>query len=118
MEKKIKSFEDLECWKLGRQIIIKISKLAKNFADEEIYGLTQHIKKSARSITDNIAEGYGRFHYQENMQFCRISRGSAYEVANQLIEAKDEEYITEVELIATRELIEEFLRVQMGILII
>ena len=114
MENKIKSFEDLECWKFGRSVNLEIIKLTKSFPKEETYGLTQHIKKSARSITDNIAEGYGRFHYQENIQFCRISRGSAYEAANQLIEAKDEGYITDKELIETREVIEEFLRLLNG----
>ena len=85
MKQDIKTFEDLECWKLARKVRMRISELSKKFPKEETYSLTQHIKKTARSITDNIAEGYGRFHFQENIQFCRISRGSAYEVTNQLI---------------------------------
>jgi four helix bundle protein len=121
MENNIKSFEDLECWKLGREARMKISELTKKFPREEAYGLTQHIKKTARSITDNIAEGYGRFHFQENIQFCRISRGSAYEAASQLIEANDavpagrqEDYIANKELEETRELINKFLKVLNG----
>jgi four helix bundle protein len=39
---------------------------------EEKYALTSQLRRSSRSISDNIAEGYGRFHYQENIQFCRI----------------------------------------------
>ena len=114
MEHKITSFEDLECWRLGRDVRRAISTLTKKFPKEETYGLTQHLKKTARSITNNIAEGYGRFHFQENIQFCRISRGSAYEAVDQLLEAINEKYITENELQESRELINNFLRVLNG----
>ncbi|WP_232825708.1 four helix bundle protein [Algoriphagus litoralis] len=51
----------------------------KKFPAEEKFALSLQIRKSSRSITNNIAEGYGRFFYQENIQFCRISRGSLTE---------------------------------------
>lgn len=54
--------------------------------------------RSSRSIADNIAEGYGRFHYQENIQYCRQARGSAYELINQYITAFDCNYISDSEL--------------------
>ena len=110
----IRSFEDLECWKLGRDIRRKISELVKKFPKEEKYGLTDQLKRSSRSITNNIAEGYGRFHYQENIQFCRVSRGSAYEALDQLLEANDENYIDNKELNETRQLIDKFLNVLNG----
>ncbi|MBK8140675.1 MAG: four helix bundle protein [Chitinophagaceae bacterium] len=53
------------------------------------------IKDSARSVTANIAEGYGRFHYQEAIQFCRISRGSLLETYDHLSSALEEKYISE-----------------------
>jgi len=52
-----------------------------------------------------VAEGFGRFHYQENIQFCRISRGSLYELIDQLITSLDECYITDGEYERGRELI-------------
>jgi len=55
------------------------------------------MRRSSRSITENIAEGFGRYHYQENIQFCRHSRGSLYEIIDQLITALDEKYITNIE---------------------
>lgn len=55
------------------------------------------MKRAARSTTHNLAEGFGRFHYQENVQFCRISRGSLYELIDQLITSKDDGYITSEE---------------------
>lgn len=55
------------------------------------------MKRAARSATRNIAEGYGRFHYKENIQFCRQSRGSLFELIDDLITSKDEHYITDSE---------------------
>jgi len=104
----------LECWKLGRKIRRKTSELIKKFPKEEKYGLIDQLKRSSRSITNNIAEGYGRFHFKENIQFCRISRGSAYEAIDQILEAYDEKYINKVELIEVRGLIDEFLKVLNG----
>jgi four helix bundle protein len=51
--------------------------------------------RAKRSITNNIAEGYGRFHYQENIQYCRQSRGSICEIIDDLIECSEESYIDE-----------------------
>jgi len=51
------------------------------------------MKRAARSTTQNIAEGFGRFHYKENMQFCRVSRGSLYELIDDLITSIDEGFI-------------------------
>ena len=62
---------------------------------EEKFALTSQLKRSSRSVGDNISEGYGRFHYQENIQFCRTARGSLCESLNQVITARDENYIEE-----------------------
>ena len=91
----IKTFEDLECWKKARRLRIKISELAKTIPNDEKFGLTSQIVRAIRSVSHNIAEGYGRFHFRENAQFCRTSRGSLYEVLDQVIVANEEGYITE-----------------------
>jgi len=62
----INSFEDLNCWKKGREIRIEISTLIKTFPDFEKYDLTSQMRRASRSVTHNIAEGYGRFHVKEN----------------------------------------------------
>ena len=93
----VQSFEELECWKAGRKFCMRISALSKKFPAEERYGLCSQILRSSRSVCDNIAEGFGRFHYQENSQFCRQARGSLYEAFNQCITAKDEGFITDSE---------------------
>ena len=92
----IKSFEDLECWKSARELRMFVAQnIIPRFSIEEKYALTSQLRRSSRSVSDNIAEGYGRFHYQENIQFCRIARGSLCESLNQVITAKDENYIEE-----------------------
>jgi len=64
---------------------------------QEEYKLKDQLTRCLRSVTINIAEGYGRFHYQENIQFCRISRGSLYETIDHLLIAVEENYIDKIE---------------------
>lgn len=65
---------------LGRELRNEEKILIKGFLDHEKYELVSQMRRASRSVTHNIAEGYGRFHYQENIQFCRISRGSLHEL--------------------------------------
>jgi four helix bundle protein len=60
--------------------------------------LTDQIIRASRSLTANIAEGHGRFHYQENSQFCRQGRRSLTETFDHLLCAFDENYISEIQL--------------------
>ena len=89
-----KSFEELDCWKACTEVRRFISGLLKKYPKDEKFALVDDMKRAARSVTHNLAEGFGRFHYKENIQFCRISRGSLYELIDQLITSKDEGYIT------------------------
>ncbi|NIR51541.1 four helix bundle protein, partial [candidate division KSB1 bacterium] len=52
------------------------------------------IVRASRSVTNNIAEGYGRYHFQENIQFCRQARGSIYELIDHLIICVDQNYLS------------------------
>jgi four helix bundle protein len=110
----LKSFEDLECWKACRQVRLFVKDILKTFPKHELYSLTDNMRRASRSTTENIAEGYGRYHYQENIQFCRVSRGSLHEVADQLITSKDEEYIDEKKYNEGRELIKKALSLLNG----
>src|SRR5574341_1409926 len=93
MSTQIKTFEDLDVWKICKNLRIKISSIVKVFPAAERFRLGDQIIRAARSVTANIAEGYGRFYYQENIQFCRQARGSLYELLDHLTAALDEEYI-------------------------
>lgn len=93
----IRSFEDLEVWKVNRDLRIHISALIKTFPSDEKYRLVDQMIRCSRSITNNIAEGYGRFHFQENIQFCRHSRGSLFELKDHFLIAMEEKYINQEE---------------------
>jgi len=90
----MRTFKDLEVWKKCRQLRQEIWHLVKEFPPEEKYRLSDQMIRSSRSPSTQIAEGYGRYHFQENVQFCRIARGSLYEVLDHLSICLDSEYIT------------------------
>ena len=93
-----KGFKDLECWKKSRELRIKISTLVKRFPTEERYKLSSQIIHASRSITNNMAEGYGRFTYSDTRHFVIQARGSVTETIDHLIIAFDEKYISQEEL--------------------
>lgn len=92
----IRSFEDLDCWKAGREVRLFVhGEILPRLPKEERYRLGDQILRAARSITANIAEGYGRYHYLDNSKFCSNARGSCTEVLDHLITARDEGLISE-----------------------
>lgn len=91
---KIKSFTDLNAWQEGHKLVIEIYQITKIFPKEELFGLTNQIKRAAVSITSNIAEGFSRQSLKEKAQFYSIARGSVTEIQNQLLIAKDVKYFT------------------------
>ncbi len=70
-----------------------IIRLFPNLPREEKFNLDTQIRKAAVSITANISEGYGRYNYQEGIQFYRVSRASLHELKDHLISCYDLEYI-------------------------
>ena len=92
-EVKYGDFRDLDTWKRCREIRRKMWTLCKSFPGEEKYRLSDQMIRASRSSTANIAEGYGRFHFQENIQFCRQARGSLYELIDHVLVAEECEYI-------------------------
>ena len=89
----IRSFEDLEVYKLAREFSRKVGQLIRILPQEEGYNLKSQIRRAKLSVTNNIAEGFGRYHYQENIQFCRQSRGSICELIDDFNECFDNGYI-------------------------
>jgi len=89
------SFEKLEVYNLAREYRKKIYKLTYKLPKEEKYNLINQIRRAAVSLTNNIAEGHGRYHYQENIQFLRQSRGSLEELLDDLNICIDESYVDE-----------------------
>lgn len=84
---------EFKVWIKAREFRREVSKVARKFPPEERYLLVQQLLRSSRSVSANIAEGHGRFHRQENIQFCRIARGSLSESYDHLTVALDEGYV-------------------------
>ena len=103
-------FEGLDVWKEARNYRMFINELVKKFPPEEKNKLSDQVVRSSRSVTANIAEGYGRFHYQENIQSCRIARGSLTETLDHLICASDLNYINSIEFQELRKQFEFILK--------
>lgn len=93
-----KGYKDLDCYKKSRELRIYISNLTKKFPADEKYLLLSQVKKSSRSVTATIAEGYGRYTYTDTRNFFIMARGSDTESMEHLATAFDEKYITAEEL--------------------
>jgi four helix bundle protein len=79
-----KSFRDLVVWQRSMQLTVAIYRLTKGFPREELYGLTNQIRRAAVSLPSNIAEGHGRLNTREFCQFLGIARASNFELQTQL----------------------------------
>ena len=84
--------DDFELYNLARAFRKKVYKLIKQLPSEERYCLDPQMRKAIVSVTNNIAEGHGRWHYKENIQFCRISRRSVEEMLDDINVCWDEGY--------------------------
>ncbi len=112
---KVKTFEDLEAWQACRDLRnFVVREVSPKLPKDERFSLIQQIKDAARSTTNNIAEGYGRFHYKDNAKFCSNARGSVYEVLDHLIDANDEKLISNELLNEGRKLFERAVQVLNG----
>lgn len=92
---KIIKFTDLIVWKKAHAVVLEIYYLTKTFPQEEKYGLSDQMRRSAISITSNIAEGFSRIYKKEKKQFYYIALGSVTELENQLLVGKDVGYISQ-----------------------
>jgi len=110
----VKDFTDLNAWRMARELRKKVYDLTKGFPSEEKHALVSQIRRAAYSVTSNIAEGFGRFSYQENIQFCRLARGSAFEVRDHLTTALDAGYLQQKQWAELDELAQCAIRVLNG----
>jgi len=89
----VKSFENLEVWQIGRDLVTKVYMLTVSLPQSETFGLTAQIKRAALSLPANIAEGFGRYHYMDKAKFYLNARGSLYELKSHLLIAQDLGYL-------------------------
>jgi len=93
----VRDFKDPVTWRFARNLRAKVYAICNRFPTEETFALSSQMPRAAISVSANIAEGKGRFSYQENIQYCRQSRGSVYELREHLTSAFDAGYITQSE---------------------
>ncbi len=94
MNKKIQSFTDLVAWKEAHALALAIYKITDDFPKKETYSLIDQMRRSAVSISSNIAEGFSRQSKKEKLQFYYTAKGSLTELQNQLLIAKDVRYVS------------------------
>ena len=107
---KIERFEDLEVWRLSRELVESIYKLSSGAKFAKDFGLANQIQRSAVSIMSNIAEGFERKSKKEFINFPYIAKGSCGELRSQLYIALDLIYINKDEFKTNYQLAEKISR--------
>lgn len=85
----VRNFQDLIVWQKAHELMIKVYEHIGLLPESEKYNRKSQLTRSVSSISANVAEGYGRFHFQENIQFCRQARGSLTETMSHVMAARD-----------------------------
>ena len=97
------SYKDLITWRKAMALVTDIYRVMRTFPRDELYGLTNQLRRAAVSVPSNIAEGQARFSQKEFHHFLSRARGSLVEIETQLMIAHNLEYLSEGQ---TRELLD------------
>ncbi len=92
------NYTELDVWKCSRELVKLVYVLTKSFPKDELYALTNQIRRSVISVPSNIAEGIGRQSNKETIHFLFIAKGLLQEVETQLYLSYDLEYILKKDL--------------------
>jgi four helix bundle protein len=109
-------YQNLEAWKKSVLLVKNVYEMINGYPREETYALAQQTKRSAISIPSNIAEGLGRNHKKDTIQFLHISRGSLYELETQIYIGNMLGFIIHHNFITINEQIKECLRLLNGLI--
>jgi len=91
--RKTSTFEDLEVYQVAREFRKAMYGVPKCLPEIEKFGLANQIRRAAVSLTNNIAEGHGRYHFLDQIKFMLQSRGSLEELIDDLNTCEDEDYL-------------------------
>jgi len=91
----MKSYKDLDVWKKAKELVVDIYKSTADFPSEERFRLISQLRRAAVSVPSNIAEGHGRNHSKDIIQFLHIDRGSLYEVETLVLISDDLNFFNE-----------------------
>lgn len=90
----IRSYRDLIVWQKSMKLVTEIYKVTKSFPSEELYSLTNQLRRCAVSIPSNIAEGYGRRSTLDYKRFLQIAVSSIFELQTQIEIASNLKYLS------------------------
>jgi len=88
-----RGFEDLECYKLALEVMANVHAFSKTLPPDERFDLYAQIRRSSKSITGNIGEAYGRYHYLDSLPYYSIARGELNETLAHLLDARVLSYV-------------------------
>ena len=97
-EDAFRTFEDLEVYQVSREFRKAMYRVQRTFPEFEKYELGSQMRRAAVSLTNNIAEGHGRFYFADQVKFFLASRGSLQELIDDLNTCEDERYLNETEV--------------------
>lgn len=110
-----RTFEDLDAWKAGRELrVFVFRQICPLLNERKEFDLSSQIKRASRSVTHNIAEGHGRYHFRDNYRFCSQARGSLMETLDQIITCEDDELLDQELCDAGRDHFNKALRILNG----
>jgi four helix bundle protein len=98
VDQRFQTFEDLEVYKAAREFRKAMYRVSRCLPDFEKFELASQIRRAGVSLTNNIAEGHGRFHYLDQIKFMLQSRGSLQELLDDLNVCQDESYLATAEV--------------------
>jgi four helix bundle protein len=111
-----KTFEDLEVYRLSRELRKAMYGVTRRLPAFEKFELANQIRRAAVSLTNNLAEGHGQFHYLEQIRFTLITRGSLEELIDDLNVCEDEKYLPSAEIYDLKQKAWQIHRVMAGYL--
>jgi four helix bundle protein len=94
----VRNFEDLEAWKKAIELAVEVYKITKRYPKEEMFALTNQMRRASTSVSANLAEGCGRYNFKEKLQFYRIANGSLLEVKSFCYLSEKLEYMSTEQL--------------------
>jgi len=111
---RFRTFEDLDVYKKAREFRKRMYAVAKDLPGFEKYELGRQIRRAAVSLTNNIAEGHGRYHYLDEIKFELQARGSLAELVDDLNVCEDENYLSTIEVAGLKDFAGEVQRLING----
>jgi four helix bundle protein len=102
-QSRYQTFEDLDAYKVAREFRKAMYGVAGRLPESEKFGLVSQVRRAAVSVSNNIAEGHGRFHYLDQIKFMLQARGSLEELLDDLNVCEDEGYLPPGDILALKE---------------